>query len=189
MDIGIPEKIQFNDLGSRIEIARRWFGWETLLATGIAIFWDSVIFTWYGSVSSQTPAFVVYLPILHVVVGFLITYYALASWINQTHIEASQQRIRVRHGPLPWIGGKEIDAYDVKQLYAKSKHSWFRFRVSFSSSDPDFEVRAITKRGKNVKVVGGLTTQEQAIFVEQQLEKFLRIEDAPVPGEISKPQV
>ena len=42
----------------------------------------------------------------------------------------------------------------------------------------------MTKSGRNIKLVGGLESQEQAIFIEQKIEKYLRIEDAPVPGEL-----
>ncbi len=38
IDIGLPEKIQFFDHGSYIEIVQTWFGWEFLILAAFAIF-------------------------------------------------------------------------------------------------------------------------------------------------------
>ena len=69
----------------------------------------------------------------------------------------------------------------MKQLYGKEKISRSRNSTSVS-----YELRAVTKSGRNIKLVGGLESQEQAIFIEQKIEKYLRIEDIPIPGEIHK---
>jgi len=181
IDIGLPEKIEFIDHVSHIEIVRTWFGMQFLLLTAFAVFWDGFLFFWYSSLPADGPLIAALFPLLHVGVGVGITYYALAGWFNRTHIYVGQGRIGVRHGPLPWPGNKEINAIDVKQLYAKEKVS-----RSEDSTSVTFELRVVTKGGRNVKLVGGLETQEQAIFIEQKIEKHLRIEDAPVAGEIRK---
>ena len=179
MDIGLPEKIRFLDHVSHIEIVRTWFGMQTLFLTAFAVFWDGFLFFWYSNIPEDGPLMVVLFPLLHVAVGVGVSYYALTGWFNRTHIYVGQGRLGVRHGPLPWPGNKEIDAHDVKQLYAKEKISRSR-----NSTTVTYELRAVTKSGRNVKLVGGLESQEQAIFIEQKIERYLRIEDAPVPGEI-----
>ena len=44
----------------------------------------------------------------------------------------------------------------------------------------------MTRGRRNIRIVSGLETQEQALYIEQTLESHLRIEDAAVPGEITK---
>ena len=181
IDIGLPEKIQFHDHLSHIEIVRTWFGMQTLFLTAFAVFWGGFLFCWYGNIPEDSPLLFVLFPLLHVGAGVAISYIALTGWFNRTHVTVGQGRLGVRHGPLPWPGNKDIDAHDVKQLYAKEKISRSR-----NSTSVTYELRAVTKSGRNIKLVGGLESQEQAIFIEQKIEKYLRIEDAPVSGEIRK---
>ena len=54
------------------------------------------------------------------------------------------------------------------------------------SGETTFALRAITHGGRNIKVVGGLETQEQGLFLEQKIEKFLGIDNARVPGEVGR---
>ena len=178
MDIGLPEKIRFLDHVSHIEIVRTWFGMQILFPTAFAVYLDGFLFYWYSIGPLNGSLMAVLFPLLHVVGAVALTYYALTGWFNRTTISVGQGRISVRHRPLPWPGNKEIDAADVKQLYAKEgSRPW-------SSTSVTYELRAVTNSGRNIKIVGGLETQEQAIFIEQKIEKYLRIEDAPVVGEI-----
>ncbi|MEK9671034.1 MAG: hypothetical protein VW268_00835 [Rhodospirillaceae bacterium] len=70
-------------------------------------------------------------------------------------------------------------AADVKQLYAKRTT-----RLGRGSNRIGYAVHAILDKCDNVKVLGGLDSEEQAIFIEKEIEKFLGIEDRKVPGEI-----
>jgi hypothetical protein len=45
---------------------------------------------------------------------------------------------------------------------------------------------SIVNRKSQVKLLGGLDDSNTAIFLEQQLERWLKIEDHPVPGEIPR---
>ena len=185
IDIGLPEKIQFFDHRSYIEIVQTWFGWEILILAAFAIFWDGFLFFWYNNLPQEVPLIAVLFPLLHVGVGVCLTYYVLAGWFNRTHIFANNQQIGVRHRPLPWFGNKDIEASDLTQLYAKEKIST-SYSMYGSATSTTYEVRAVTKSGRNIKLVGDLATQEQAIFIEQQIKKYLSIEDVSVPGEIYK---
>ncbi len=179
IDIGLPEKIQFHDHVSHIEIVRTWFGMQTLFLTAFAVIWGGFLVFWYGNVPADGELIFVLFPLIHVGAGVVIAYIALTGWFNRTQVTVGQGRLGVRHGPLPWPGNKEIDAHDVKQLYGKEKISRSR-----NSTTVTYELRAVTKSGRTIKLLGGLESQEQAIFIEQKIEKYLRIKDAPVPGEI-----
>jgi len=45
---------------------------------------------------------------------------------------------------------------------------------------------SIVNRKSQVKLLGGLDDSNTAIFLEQQLERWLKIEDRPVAGEIPR---
>jgi hypothetical protein len=69
----------------------------------------------------------------------------------------------------------------VKQLYSKEKISRGR-----NSTTTTYEVHAVTHTGKNVKLLSGLESSEQALYIEQEIERYFRIEDAPVKGQIGE---
>jgi hypothetical protein len=121
-----------------------------------------------------------YFPLIHVAVGLTISYYVIAGWVNRTRVLVGSGRLTVRHSPLPWSGNTEIDASSLKQLYTQERVTHSRRGPSYST----FEVRAVTQNGRNTKLVGGLETSEQALSIEQEVEKRLGITDVPVAGEM-----
>jgi len=179
MDLGLPDKLELHYRGSGFEIVRKWLGWQTVVLTCFAVFWDGFLFFWYSMALRSGMTAMTLFPLIHVAVGIGITYTALAGWLNRTRISVDQGKIIVRHGPLPWLGNKDLDGSDVKQLYSKEKISRGR-----NSTSTTYEVHAITHGGKNVKVLSGLETSEQALYIEQEIERYFRIEDAPVRGQI-----
>ena len=179
IDIGLPDKLGLAHHGSHIEITRKWFRWQIVVATSFAIFWDGLLFTWYSSIGENTDPMAIYFPLLHVAIGLGITYYALAGWVNQTRIIVGLGKLAVRHEPLPWLGNIELDTMNLKQLHTKE-------HITRGKNGPyvTYEVHATTHNSKNIKLVSGLDTSEQALYIEQEIEKYLGIKDIPVKGEI-----
>jgi hypothetical protein len=173
MDLGLPDKLELHHRGSGIEIVRRWLGWQTVFLTAFAVFWCGFLFFWYSIALPMGNTIMTLFPLIHVAVGVGLAYRALAGWVNTTRITVDQGRLSVRHGPLPWLGNKDLDASNLKQLYSGR-----------NSTTVTYEVRVITSNGRNEKVVSGLESSEQALYVEQEIERYFRIENAPVRGEI-----
>jgi hypothetical protein len=62
---------------------------------------------------------------------------------------------------------------------------WCKMRVSYNkngSPSITYEVHANSKHGKSKKLVSGLNNPEEALFLEQQLESYMRITDEAVAG-------
>ena len=185
-DIGLPKKMELIDRGSHIEIMRRWFSAKAVLMSIFAVFWNVALVFWFSQLPAKPPPTTLLILLLNVAVGIWATYTALAGCLNRTRVVASQVRVNVRHGPLPWFGNLEVMAGDLRQLYAKETVSPFRSEEVLQA--PSFEVRAVTQGGRDIKLVDGLESQDQALFIEQKIESHLRIKDTPVPGEIDKPR-
>jgi hypothetical protein len=181
MDIGLPEKMTCSEDASHVEVIRRWFGLKFVILTVFAVFWDGFLVVWYAKALGGDSLMAVLFPLIHVAIGTALTYYVVAGWLNRTQVYVDRQGLYVRHRPLPWWGKADIDAADLKQLYVKEVVSRNR-----KSGETTFELRAITHAGRNIKIVGGLETQEQGLFLEQKIEKFLGIENARVPGEVGR---
>jgi hypothetical protein len=184
MGIGLPQGIRVEQDGATMEIVRRWFGWATVALTAFIVLWDAFLVFWYTiALSLGAPAIMIWFPALHVAVGLGMTYTAVAGWVNRTVIRVGTGVVSVRHGPLPWFGNADLDSVDIKQLYCKEKVTRSRSGTSLT-----YEVRVITRDDRNVRLVGGLPGSEQAIYLEQAIEKYLGIVDQPVKGELSSPE-
>jgi hypothetical protein len=177
MEIGLPENLQLQRLGTHIEIVRTWRSPALYFMTAFVIVWDGFLLLWYSHVPQSAGLMFFLFPLLHVAVGAGLTYYVLCGWINRTWIRVGQGQMSVRHGPLPWPGNKVVRSGDLKQLYAKENIS--RGRNGTTST---YEVRAVTHSGLNIRLVAGLATSEQAVYIEQRVEQYLGIENTPVPG-------
>jgi hypothetical protein len=181
LEIGMPDKIDLRQMGSDLVITRKWFGLKTLMMTAFVIFWNGFLIFWYSKAMQGGELMVKLFPLLHVGVGVWLTYYALAGYVNKTYIRINYEKISVRHRPMPYWGHKTILSRDIKQLYTKEKISRSSKRQTVT-----YEVHALTQSGRSMKLVPYMETSEQALFVEQEIEKFLRIKDKPVRGEISR---
>lgn len=186
MEMGIPEKIEIHREFQHLLIVRKWFGFRFIVLTLFVIVWDAFLLGWYASLLSFSlpsgPGLLFALfPLLHVAAGIGLTYYTLAGYLNRTTIDVEPNALTIRHGPLPWWGNQDVSSRQLKQLYCKrDDHGGNGYRRGY----PAYSVHAITEEGRNIKLLSGLDTSEQALFIEQEVEKFLRIEDKPVKGAI-----
>jgi hypothetical protein len=178
INLGLPDKLKLLNHGAHLEIVRKWFGTKTLFSALSLVFFGGFFYNFFYNENSAA-----HFPIL-----FLIPYGAavianvyttMTGLLNSTHIIIGQGKLVVRHKPIPWLGNKNIDTSNFKQLYSIDK-----IHRSKNGSYQTYEVHAITRDDLTIKLVTGLETSEQALYVEQEVEKFLGIEDIPVKGEI-----
>jgi hypothetical protein len=78
-------------------------------------------------------------------------------------------------------GNKQFKADLLQQLYTKRHVSHSKNGTSIN-----YELRVTTTDGRDEKLMGGFNKQEQALFIEQEIEKFLGIEDRPIRGEVER---
>lgn len=189
LDPGLPEGLELNNTGTGIEITRKWFSVLHIFTGIFALVWCGFLFFWYsilGSIAApgeETSNFLLifYLfPLIHVAVGVYLLYYSLCGFFNKTTISVDWENLRIKHHPLPWRGNRTIPRSDIKQLYVKRQESRTRNGISVT-----YDINLITHSGSDIKLVKGLTADEQALFIEREVEKYLHIENVPVRGEYS----
>ena len=117
---------------------------------------------------------------LHLLIGISLIYYILSVMLNKTYVFASKREISIEHRPLrlPFYPNRNIHALDLDQLFVK------KYTSSKTNGRPNyaFSVTARMKTGSEIQLVKGLRQPEQAAYVEQQIEKFLQIEDRTMEG-------
>jgi hypothetical protein len=94
-------------------------------------------------------------------------------------MEVNDKTFKVHHKPLPWLGEVNVPIRDLMQLYCKEK------RGSGENSNTTYILSAVLKNGRKIDVLSNLESPDVALFVERQVESWLRISDRPVLGEYS----
>ena len=177
--IPIPEKMEILHEGFHMIIRRKWFSPIFIFLTVFVILWNGFLVFWYGLTTELDAPLVFQLfPIIHVAVGLGLTYYTIAGYINKTDIKVSNSKIQIKSYPLPWLGDKIVESQNITQLYTKQVVSRGKNGTSVT-----FEVHLVDKAGKQKRLIRGLTTIEQGLFIESEIEEYLNIEDRPVAGE------
>lgn len=106
----------------------------------------------------------------------IASYAGLAIVMNETIITVAEGRLRVRSGPVPWRPSQDLAVGSIEQIFCEQ-------RFTDRGGSAGVEIIAFSRNGKRVKVGPSVGIVEHAIFIEDTLERLLRIEDRPVEGE------
>jgi hypothetical protein len=179
MPVPRPTDIKMDDTGGEL-----MFSWRSSTIAGIilgifAVLWNGFMLVWFGIAVATRAWFMLAFGSLHAVLGLGMGYMALGAIINTATLRVNASEITLRHAPLPWFGNRRLDTASIAQLYTKEV-----FRRSRRSVSTNYEIHAATRDGRDLKLVS-LSTSEQALFVEQEIERYLRIANQPVRGEYS----
>lgn len=177
LGIGLPDRFQVTELGGVIDISWHWPRWMAIPFAAFAVAWDGfLIFFYQRLLESNAPLGTLLFPVLHVGAGVFITYFVLVVLLNRTVLQAGRGEITVRHGPLPVPGNRTLATHELAQLFCVERRG--------SKGKISYDVMARLRSGREVKLVSGLMEERQARYLEQEVERHLRIENQPVTGEL-----
>ena len=178
--VEMPKHFSVAQEGADLLITYRWFSAGFVFLLFFCLFWDGFLAVWYYlAFVKGGPLGMKLFPLIHVAAGIGLTYFTLAGFVNRTIVRASSGELAIRHLPLPWPGNKVLSRADVEQLFCEEKMSRGRNGTSVA-----YQVSAVMRGGSRVKLVSGLASPEQALFIEEQIEGFFGIKDRPVAGEM-----
>jgi hypothetical protein len=147
----------------------------------MCLLWNSFVVLWYWN-ALRTGDRMMWLAIIicipHVAVGLFLVYASLAGLLNRTLIKVTSEFLTVRQGPVPWWGNRSMRIDDLERLYCGK------------DTDPErqgwtyvYGVHALTKAASKVDLVTELD-RAQALFIKQELERWLHIDDHGVGRDI-----
>ncbi|MBK8705544.1 MAG: hypothetical protein IPN33_19590 [Saprospiraceae bacterium] len=181
-DIPMPAGIEAFSFLSELNLLIKW---RQLGGLGFflffTIFWNALVFP-FALIAIMTGNFeILFFISLHLSVGIGLLYYTVAKLINTTYITLTRRKLTIEHKPIPWIfsPNKNIDTADITQLFVE------RYVPSRTNGQPDYRFRlvAIRKQKDRLPLMQGLTSAEQARYIEQEMERFLQLPDRPVQEE------
>ena len=184
MAISVPTKMTVRKNPHHLQITRKWFDVSYAFFTPVIIaydvFWFPYSYHWYISASAapNSDTFSFLFPLLSDLLLIASNYALMTVFLNTTTISVTSNVISVKHGPLPVWRKKRVASKEVLQLYCKKENYCNKFFW-----DSSFSVEAVMNNKKNITLLFNLKIAEQALFIKQEIEKFLNIEDKPVKGE------
>ncbi len=174
-----PPSVTVDEDGGDVTYRRRWFHKGVL---GFPLYWIFCGGVAMGMYDIETASGAVSIVTLLVAaLTLLMVYSNIAHVTNTTTVRLGRERLTVRHGPLPWSGNVDLATSDIRQLFCEKTIHRLR-RTTF----PSYGLYAILADGRKVKVLTRLDAPDVPLYLEQRLERWLRIENAPVPGELSR---
>jgi len=163
--VSLPEGMAIGEDSAGITIRRWWRRRKHLGILAVLIVLGALVAYRWMNVGYSVP----------LLIGTIV----LGAWylrllpmlVNTTTVRVTADRIEVRHGPLPTLlfRNQSIAAAELRQLFAAR---WAAV----------YEVGAELNDGRRISLVRPLVSEEQALFVEQQLERRLGIVDVAVTG-------
>ena len=181
----LPKGFEINYFDKYMHIIRHWHGFGTFsLILGTLVFNGVWIANDFWSVLMSDRELLLRLfSLTFIVIGAVLPYFVIASWLNKTNIYVSKEAIEIKHEPIPWLGNKRIETKNIKQLFVREKGGNSQSMTSTSNKPPRYSVVAITYDEQPFNLIKGLPRSNQAFFIEQKIEKYLGIQDEANPAE------
>ncbi len=180
-EIKLPEGIKIKRDISGLNIERRWLNSKYIFLAFFTVLYGLYFFDY---LTSPAPASyrITSPPSVQALAGVALTYIVLSGCINKTRIIIDPKSLIIKHGPIPAWGNKDLNAGELKQLYSLERVG----HTKKGGRNYSYELHAETKSGRDIKLLSGLENMEQVLYIEQEIEKYLRIKDEHVIGEIPR---
>lgn len=178
-----PRALRINEQAEGIEIHQPWMNPHVWMVTVFAVIWNGIMCFAVTMVLSNGTVTPLLCMSLHILAGVGVGYYVLLTFINSTMVKVDEENLIIRHGPLPSHKKSiQLDRRVIQQLYVKE-----RTISSNNTSRQVYDVYTLTKSkhdyDSDEKLLDGLDSPTDALFIEQQIEHYLGIDDEPVHGE------
>ncbi len=181
-----PTKYHVRDDGFELSISWSWFSPVVFFLIPFAVAWNAFLYGWYAMASGMPDDFgpmrIIFLlfPMGHVAVGLGLIYGVVCSLVNSTSIVVSQGKLNVSHGPVYFPGSLSLDTRDINQIYVAATTP-----ATAESPQPPVALKARLRDNREISLVAHLPDPQAAVYLEQTLERYLRIADERVAGEIT----
>lgn len=184
-EILLPTYMDVLKLNSQLEIDIKWRSSMNKFLVFFAVCWNAIMFVIVISIMSSGNFFDLLPVSIHLAVGIGLIYYIIAMYFNTSKVMVNTRYLTIKHEPIkiPFYKGHDIRSDDIEQVYVdeyvssrSNKRPNYAFRVNVLLKDQQY---------KPIVILKGFKYPEQALYVEQEVERFLRIEDRKVKGEIA----
>ncbi|MHC4875790.1 MAG: hypothetical protein ACYTGL_04780 [Planctomycetota bacterium] len=161
------------DSAGELAFERRWFHPQLFFMLIFCIVWDAFLIFWYSIALFGDPQMqddggwmMIVFPLGHVAVGICLTYYVVAGFLNRTTVRIADDRLTVRHGPVPWIRNRDLTADELMAIELD-----FAFQNQMQGM---YSVNGVLTDGRAMVLLSGLK-RRQALYAGWAIARTLGI--------------
>jgi len=183
----LEKKLRFYEDQDFMAIEFKWFSPIAYFYLFFTIAWNTFLVFWYSMALGAGAFSILFLlfPLIHVAVGLGLIYFTTCQFLNKTNIIIDDNYLTIRHSPVPWWRGNvEIPTENINQLYVKEDKSQSKNGTTYSYS---LRAKLNDNTDKEILAVTGVE-DTQMLEIEENLERFMGINDRPVKGEYHENQ-
>lgn len=177
----LPSGMEVLKLNSALEIDIKWSKTNSTFLLFFTVFWNIIVLPMSLFIIISGQWMMLLFLSAHLCVGLGLLYYMLTVFLNTTYISLDTYNLSIEHRPLklPFYPDRIIPVFDLEQIFVE------RYSSGKTNGKPmyAFAVYAVLKNKERVKLVKGLKVYEQGLYIEQEIERFLRIEDKRIEEE------
>jgi hypothetical protein len=183
--VELPDGMKVSRMLGELELSYSWRRHASGFLLVFGLFWNAMLIP-FVLVAVSSGQYMIFLGIgLHLLVGIGLLYYILASFLNSTYITVTSFELQIEHRPLPvpMRSKRVLSARQIAQLYTS------KYTSSRTNGQPNwsFAVDALLQNQSRVRLLSGLKTAGYARYLEQEIERFLNLEDRRVKEEWTGP--
>ncbi len=159
----------------KLKITRKLPTAEGYAFVGFGVFWSILTLNTLASGGILT--------LLFLGAGAYLIGHGVYNIVNSTTFHVKRDTMDITHHPLPGIN-KSFNMKGVEQLFVK-QHVTTTYSKQGSRTIVTYSLNKVTQRGEFVIVQRHLH-QDEALYIEQEIERWLKIENLPVRGEFGR---
>ncbi|MGB1217516.1 MAG: hypothetical protein ACPG5P_06555 [Saprospiraceae bacterium] len=176
----IPKGIEILKIFGELNIEMKWrqtSSWFMMLFT---LIWNAILlpFVLVAIISGEYS--ILLFCSLHLAVGLGLIYWLLCNLLNTTYITVDEHFLKIEVRPLNlFYKTKEIPVGDIEQLYVN------KYSNGKTNGRPNYVYRLmlVLKNKEEIKPIQGLGKAIQGQYIEQEIERFAKIQDKFIHGE------
>ena len=175
--IAMPPGFSSSRRDNRFEIQWSWRSPFAFIFLGFVIAYNLILLKILSESEFE------FFSILFMLGGLVISYIGLAEMFNTTTISADEYWLTVRHSPIPWYPAPTVSSSTIAQLYVSEGFTKSRG----GGKTPYYLLYAVLRDDLHQQLSNKLRTIEPALYLEQEFERALHIQDRAVEGEVHEP--
>lgn len=177
----IPKGFDVEKYSFELKIKYKTKGFAKYFFTFFTLFWNAILSVFVIISVTTGEYFMLLFCGLHILVGLGLFYNTLSMYINTHILHVTNRGLESTYGPLkfPWKKNSFTDKFNVNQIYCR------KYKMGSVNNVPKygFKVSLLTNDGEDIVLINQLPDYRSALYIEQQIEQFLEIEDKAVADE------
>jgi hypothetical protein len=179
----IPKGIDIEKYSFELKIIYKAQGFSKYFLTLFSLFWNGIVGI-FVLISLFSGSYEILLFIsIHLAIGIGMAYYTLSLYLNKNKIIVNSNGLSTTYGPMrfPFRKDQSVAITDINQIYCR------KYSMGTVNGVPQYgyKVALLKNDGQAISIMKALKTYQHALYLEQQIESYLKIEDKAVAEEYS----